>query len=142
MEFKVSFLNPFEEEPVLFGNVSLNEIVEIFKKNSWSDILEKMGRDDIDEIIVDYYSPTLEIENESIKKKLSISALADSENKVGFYIYYQRPKIQKRFFGLITKTNNNYATGGTPGLKEKDVIDCINAFTKHDHVFLTNKFGE
>ena len=68
------------------------------------------------------------------KNGLSVSAVDGNE----WYIFYKRPKLEKKIFGLIEKMNNDYLTDIT-GQTEKDVKECLTALINNDLEFLERK---
>lgn len=131
MNFRASFCDPFKPEIIEMGGIEKDKIMETFGKIPWNKLLDEMKLKKENEI---YYSPSLEIENKDNKNGLSISAIDGKE----WYIFYKRPKMVKRFFGLSEKLNENYLTDIT-GQTEQDVIDCLNALLKNDLEFLEEK---
>ncbi len=134
MKFKLSFCDPFQKEITELGEITSNEVIESFQKIPWTDFLKRMEMVPPSDI---HYSPSYEIKNMDNNNGLSISAvgsLADFE----FYIFYKRPKLVKKFFGLIKAMNNEYLTDIT-GQTEKDALDCLNALRTNDLDFLENK---
>ncbi|NCD43264.1 MAG: hypothetical protein EOL88_14420 [Bacteroidia bacterium] len=81
-----------------------------------------------------HYSPSLEIENKDNKNGLSVSAVDGKE----WYIFFKRPKMVKKFFGLTEKMNNDYLTEIT-GQSENDVKECLTALINNDLEFLERK---
>ena len=131
MNFRASFCNPFEKDIIELGKIDKDKIFDVFENINWSDYLIRMKDANQSEI---HYSPSLEIENIDNKNGLSISAIDENE----WYIFYKRPKLVKKFFGLSEKIDNNYLTE-IHGMKVKDVIDCLNALIGNDLPFLENK---
>ncbi|KAB1154291.1 hypothetical protein F7018_14840 [Tenacibaculum aiptasiae] len=81
-----------------------------------------------------HYSPSLEIENRDNKNGLTVSAVDGKE----WYIFFKRPKIVKKFFGLREKMDNHYLTDVT-GQTIDDVRTCLGALIKNDLNFLEQK---
>ena len=131
MNFRASFCDPFKPDIIEIGNIEQEKILETFHKIPWADYLAKMKTAKQKEI---FYSPSLEIENKDNKNGLSVSAIDGAE----WYIFYKRPKLVKRFFGLTEKMDNDYLTD-IQGQTEKDVLDCLNALINNDLNFLENK---
>ncbi len=131
MNFSASFCDPFKPDIIEIGDFEKDKVIEIFNRIPWSEYLEKMKTVDKREI---HYSPSLEIENKDNKNGLSVSAV----DGVEWYIFYKRPKLIKRFFGLIEKLDENYLTD-VQGQTEKDVIECLNALIRNDLQFLEDK---
>ena len=131
MKFRASFCDPFKPDIIEFGNIEEDKIIEPFEKITWNKLLEDMKLKNEKEI---YYSPSLEVENMDNKNGLSVSAVDGKE----WYIFYKRPKLVKKFFGLTEKMNNDYLTDIT-GQTEKDVKECLIALINNDLEFLERK---
>ncbi len=131
MEFRASFCDPFKKDIIELGDIEKEKVIEKFHSIDWNDYLKRMKSAKESEM---YYSPSLEVENKNNKNGLSISAIDGKE----WYIFYKRPKMVKRFFGLSEKLNENYLTDIT-GQTEQDVMDCLNALLKNDLEFLEEK---
>ena len=131
MNFRASFCDPFKPDIIEIGKIEQEKILETFRKIPWSDYLAKMETAKQGEV---FYSPSLEIENKDNKNGLSVSAIDGTE----WYIFYKRPKLVKKFFGLTEKMDNDYLTE-IQGQTENDVIDCLNALIRNDLQFLENK---
>jgi hypothetical protein len=131
MNFRAAFCDPFKPDIIELGDIEKNKIMETFEKIPWNKLLEEMKLKNENEI---YYSPSLEIENKDNKNGLSVSAVDGNE----WYIFYKRPKLVKKFFGLTKKMNNDYLTDIT-GQTEKDVKECLTALINNDLEFLERK---
>lgn len=131
MNFRASFCDPFKPDIIEIGYISKNEIMETFDKIPWKEYLAKMKIAKQSEI---HYSPSLEIENKDNRNGLSVSSVDVTE----WYIFYKRPKLVKRFFGLFEKMDNNYLTD-IQGQTESDVRKCLEALIKNDLKFLEEK---
>lgn len=81
-----------------------------------------------------HYSPSLEIENKDNRNGLTISAVDGKQ----WYIFYKRPKLVKRFFGLTEKMNQNYLTDVT-GQNINDVRECLTALVNNNLELLEQK---
>lgn len=131
MNFRVSFCDPFKPEIIEMGDIHKDKIMELFDKIPWTEYLAKMKTTKESEI---HYSPSLEIKNTDNKNGLSVSAVDGTE----WYIFYKRPKLIKRFFGLSEKMNDNYLSE-VQGQTEKNVRDCLAALIRNDLQFLEEK---
>ncbi|MCR9153417.1 MAG: hypothetical protein NXI09_04850 [Bacteroidetes bacterium] len=131
MNFRASFCDPFKPDIVEMGDIEKENILETFENIPWNQILEKMAKAKAKEI---YFSPSLEIENKDNKNGLSVSALDTGE----WYIFYKRPKMLKKFFGLREKMEENYLSSLT-GQTENDVRECLKALIENDLAFLEEK---
>ncbi|SHH49395.1 hypothetical protein [Flavobacterium defluvii] len=85
-----------------------------------------------------FYSPSLEFENLDNKTGLSVSAVGNPD-KYEFYVFFKRPKMQKRWFGLSEKLNNNFTTDLLDQNKDK-TIELLKAFVDNNLNFLELKF--
>lgn len=131
MNFRASFCDPFKPEIIEMGNIEEDKIMETFEKIPWNKLLDEMKLKKENEL---YYSPSLEIENKDNKNGLSVSAVDGKE----WYIFFKRPKMVKKFFGLTEKMNNDYLTDIT-GQTENDVKECLIALINYDLEFLERK---
>ena len=131
MNFRASFCDPFKSDIIEIGDIERDKIMELFEKIPWSEYLKKMQTTKDDKIC---YSPSLEIENKDNRNGLTASAIDGRE----WYIFYKRPKLVKRFFGLIEKMDNDYLTE-VHKQTENDVRSCLEALIRNDLQFLENK---
>lgn len=113
------------------GAIEKENILATFENIPWNQILEKMAKAKAKEI---HFSPSLEIENKANKNGLSVSALDTGE----WYIFYKRPKVIKKFFGLREKMEENYLSN-LSGQTENDVRKCLKALIENDLAFLEEK---
>ncbi|MEQ9306248.1 MAG: hypothetical protein RJQ14_20200 [Marinoscillum sp.] len=133
MNFRASFCDPFKPEIIELGEIEQDKIMENFEKIPWNDLLEKMKTVNESEI---YYSPSLEVENKTNKNGLSVSAVDGAE----WYIFFKRPKMVKKWFGLVEKMDDNYLTDVT-GQSIDDVRNCLNALINNDLDYLEKHIG-
>lgn len=131
MNFRASFCDPFKPDIIEMGDIEKDKIMETFEKIPWNKLLDEMKTKKESEI---HYSPSLEIENKDNKNGLSVSAVDGKE----WYIFFKRPKMVKKFFGLTVKMNNDYLTDIT-GQTENDVKECLIALINNDLEFLERK---
>lgn len=131
MNFRASFCDPFKPDIIELGDIEKEKIIETFEKIPWNKLLDEMKLKKESEI---YYSPSLEIENKENKNGLSVSAVDGKE----WYIFYKRPKMVKKFFGLTEKMDKNYLTD-VKGQTEDDVKECLIALINNDLEFLEKK---
>ncbi len=131
MNFRASFCDPFKPDIIELGDIEKEKIIETFEKIPWNKLLDEMKLKKESEI---YYSPSLEIENKENKNGLSVSAVDGKE----WYIFYKRPKMVKKFFGLTEKIDKNYLTD-VKGQTEDDVKECLIALINNDLEFLEKK---
>lgn len=131
MNFRASFCDPFKPDIIEMGDIEKDKIMETFEKIPWNKLLDEMKTKKESDI---HYSPSLEIENKDNKNGLSVSAVDGKE----WYIFFKRPKMVKKFFGLTEKMNNDYLTEIT-GQSENDVKECLTALINNDLEFLERK---
>lgn len=136
MEFKASFCDPFKADTIELGPIQKDAVIEKFKSIPWKDYLNQMEKAKENEI---HHSPSLGIENIINKNAVEISAVEEDRNgNIEFYIFYKRPKLVKKFFGLKESMNENYLTDAL-GQTENDAIDCLAALINNDLDFLEKK---
>jgi len=131
MNFRASFCDPFKPDVIEIGTIEKEKILETFEKMPWDELLKKMETAKENEI---FYSPSLEVENKDNKNGIVVSAVDGEE----WYIFFKRPKMVKKLFGLIEKMDENYTTEIT-GQTEKDAKDCLIALINNDLNFLEAK---
>lgn len=131
MKFRASFCDPFKPDVIELGEINQEEIMENFENIPWNDLLEKMRKVDPNEI---HYSPSLEIENKTNNNGLSVSAVDETE----WYIFFKRPKMVKKWFGLVEKMDQNYLTHVT-GQTIEDVKKSLDALIKNDLEYLESR---
>ena len=131
MNFRASLWDPLKDDPVDFEEVKKEKIVEMFEEISWLELLSRLKDAKKDDI----FSPIFEVTNEDNQHGLMICAIDGKE----WYIYYSRPKLVKKFFGLIEKTELH--TTDAYGQTENDVRNCLKALIKNDLRFLENKIN-
>ncbi|TDO82892.1 hypothetical protein EV143_102153 [Flavobacterium chryseum] len=129
-EFRYSICEPTNPKIIEKGKIDSSEIMQIFQNFPWKTFLEETENI--------YYSPSLEFENLSNKNGLSISAVGNPE-KFEFYVFFKRSKMQKNWFGLIEKLNNNYTSELLDQSKEK-TIELLKAFVDNNLSLLERKF--
>jgi len=131
MNFRASFCDPFKSDIIEIGDIEKDKIMQHFESIPWSELLEKMKTTDDKNI---YYSPSLEIENKANNNGLCVTAIDATE----WYIFFKRPKLQKKFFGLAEKMDDNYLTEIT-GQNIDDVRKCLTALINNELDFLEEK---
>jgi hypothetical protein len=131
MSYRASFCDPFKSEIIELGEIKKDNIIEHFESIPWSEFLKKMDTANENDI---YYSPSLEIENKENKNGISVSAVDGTE----WYIFFKRPKLVKKFFGLFEKMDKNYLTDIT-GQTIDDVRKCLKALIDNDLKYLEEK---
>ena len=133
MNFRASFCDPFKPDIIELGDIEQDKIMENFEKIPWNELLEKMKTAKENEI---HYSPSLEVENKDNRNGLSVSAVDGTE----WYIFFKRPKLVKKWFGLVEKMDENHLTEVT-GQTINDVRNCLNALINNDLKYLENHVG-
>jgi hypothetical protein len=132
-EFRYSICEPTNPEIIEKGKTISSDIMQIFEKFPWKSYLEEM--ENSKNI---FHSPSIEFENLSNKNGLAISAVGNPD-KYDFYVFYKRPKLQKTWFGLSKKLNNNY-TSELLDQNKDETIEFLKALIDNDLGFLENKF--
>ncbi len=134
--FRYSICDPLKKEPIDLGEIEKDKILDILDKLPWADLLDKMKGAKESEI---YYSPSIEFENKTNRHGLSISIV---ENDYGheFYIFYKRPKMVSKFFGLSKSIDENYVSERL-GQSNADVKDAVTALLSDDIITLENRWG-
>lgn len=132
-EFRYSICEPTNPKIIEKGKIDFLEIINTFQNFPWKSHLEEMK--DAKNI---YHSPSLEFENSSNKNALSISAVGEVD-KYEFYIFFKRAKIQKTWFGLSEKLNNNFISE-LRDQNEEETTEILNALVNNDLAFLERKF--
>ena len=136
MNFSSSFCDPLKKDIIDLGIISREKIIDKFLSINWTEHLEKMKTVNPHDI---YYSPSISFLNLDTNHGLEISAVGEPDT-YEFYVFYKRPKMVKRFFGLSSKYDENYVSSRT-GQNDRDVINCLKALIQNDTDFLINKIG-
>ena len=131
MEFRASFCHPLKSDIEDLGDVDRNQIVEIFEKIPWQQLINDMKTARDEDL---QYSPSLEIEHKKSKNGITASLLEGGE----WYIFFKRPKQRKLLYGLINRVNENFLSE-IHGQAESDVRACLQALMHDDHTFLEEK---
>lgn len=132
--FRCSYCDPFKPEVIDLGDVENQEIIIRFEQMPWDEIISLMGNAKKSEI---HYSPSLEFEDKTTRHGVTISAVGASSLEE-FYVFYKRPKREKKFFGLIESDNPEYLTDVT-GQKKEDVIEFLTALIDGRYDLLDSK---
>lgn len=114
--------------------VTADQIVPTFEQVPWAELLRQMEGKPESEI---HFSPSLEIENKQIRCGITIS-VCGSPADYEFYIFYKRPKLVSRFFGLSSTLDPEYLTDIT-GQTWADALQCLQALRDGDYDFLERK---
>jgi hypothetical protein len=132
-EFRYSICEPTNPKIIEKGKIDSSEIMQIVEDFPW-----KLHLEEAENSKNTYYSPSLEFENLSNKNGLAISAVGNPA-KYEFYVFFKRPKMQKTWFGLSEKLNNNYTSELLDQNKEK-TIEILKALIDNNLSFLERKF--
>ena len=132
-QFRYSICEPLIPDVIEKGNIDAATIISFFENYNWPYYLEQeqSGKKA-------YYSPSLEFENKSNKNGLSFSAVGKPD-KFEFYIFYKRPKIVKKWFGLSTGLDNNFLSELT-GKTKQEAIRYLQALIDNKSMFLEGEF--
>ncbi len=134
--FRYSICDPLKESPVEMGSIEKSQMLDIFDRFPWDDMLARMKSAKESEI---HFSPSLEFENKKTKQGISISIV---ENNTGheFYIFYKRPKTTTKFFGLVKRFDADFLSDRT-GQTREDARAAVVALMNDDSVTLENRWG-
>lgn len=134
MIYRASFCDPFQADIVELGSIAEEQIIDLFNQIPWSDLLCQMESKSQSEV---HYSPSLEIENNKTQNGLSISVTGESDS-YEFYVFYQRPKRVKRFFGLFSEYDKKYTTEVMHKTKQ-EVLQFLDALIAGKYDYLEEK---
>ena len=134
--FRYSICDPLKHEPIEMGEIDKRKILDIVDRFPWMDLLDKMK--DANETDI-HFSPSIEFENKANGHGLSISIVGD-ENENEFYIFFKRPKMVTKLFGLIKNMDDNYTSDRT-GQTSNDVRDAVTALINGDLTTLEKRWG-
>lgn len=121
-EFRHRICEPLNPHIIGKGSIAKNDIIATFNNFPWDKYLKQMETAKASLI---YYSPSLEIENKNNKNGLAISAVGKPNNNT-FHVFFKRPKMLIRFFGLFEEMNEHY-TSNLTDKTEKDVLFYLEA---------------
>jgi len=99
MSFKVSFCDPLNSDIIEMGIIDRENVLNLFEKIPWLDILQKMKAVDEKDI---FYSPSFEILNMNSNVGITVSIIDVDE----WYIFFKRPKLVRKLLGLLNKKDN------------------------------------
>ena len=131
--FRYSICDPFEKEPIEMGEIEKNEITDVLDRVPWTNLIEKIHEAGDSNV---HFSPSIEFENKSNMHGLTISIVADGD----FYIFYKRPKLVSKLFGIIKVKNDHFTTEKT-GQSIKDVKEAVTALINDDLLTLERRWG-
>lgn len=86
-----------------------------------------------------HFSPSLEIENTSNRHAITISNIG-GEPEHEIYIFYKRPKLVSKFFGLMKYQDENFLSDRT-GQTLRDSREAVVAFINEDWKTLEERWG-
>jgi len=131
--FRYSICEPKNPKVIEKGKIDSSEIMQIFENFPWNLHLKEM-----ENAQTNYYSPSIEFENLNNKNGLAISAVGTPE-KYEFYVFFKRPKLQKKWFGLSEKMNTDFTSELLDLTKEK-TIEIVKALMDNNLNYLESKF--
>lgn len=134
MNFDLYFLDPYDPNIQKLGNFHRDEVLKQFEKYDWNDYLVKM---DSPHSPKTYYSPSFQIYEPNSKYGLTVSLIEDK----CWYVFFMRPKLVKRFFGLSEKMKEKYITD-IRDKSEKEVREYMNAFINGQFSYIRHLFGD
>jgi hypothetical protein len=134
--FRYSICDPLKSEPIEMGEIEKGKILDIVDRFPWTDLLDKMKRVKESDI---HFSPSVEFENKANRHGLSISIVEDEKGNE-FYIFFKRPKMVTKLFGLIKNMDDNFTSNRT-GQTSTDVRDAVTALINDDLTTLERRWG-
>lgn len=134
--FRYSICDPLKSNPIEMGEIEREKILDIVDRFPWTDLLDKMNGANERDI---HFSPSVEFENKQTRHGLAISIVL-SEKGNEFYIFYKRPKMVRKLFGLVKRMDDNYTSDRT-GQTDADVRDAIGALITDDMITLEKRWG-
>ena len=134
--FRYSICDPLKPEPIEMGDIEKGKILDVFDRIPWTDLLAKMKGAKESDI---HFSPSVEFENKATRHGLSIS-IVEGERENEFYIFYKRPKMVAKFFGLSKTMDDNYLSDRT-GQTIKDAREAVSALINDDMAALDKRWG-
>ena len=132
--YRWSICLPDNPEVIEKGDIAGEDILKMFLEFPWIDHLRKMASMKESDI---HYSPSLEFENRDTKQGVTFSIVGDEVNNE-FYVFYNRSKTVKSFFGLSKKDIDDY-TSDITGQTKDAAIEILNAFLNNDADYLESK---
>lgn len=138
-KFRHSICDPLNPKIIEKGSIDRIDIIPLFSSFPWSQYLKKMNGAKETEI---YFSPSLEFENKLNSNGLAISAVDEGNpNEFELYLFYKRPKMVTKYWGLSKKLDRNYVSSLTEQT-EQNAIDCLKALINDDFEYLENYFNQ
>jgi hypothetical protein len=133
--FRYSICDPLKNEPIEMGEVEKAKILDIVDRFPWTELLDKMNGVKESDI---HFSPSVEFENKANRHGLSISIVEEKGNE--FYIFFKRPKMTTKLFGLIKIMDDNFTSDRT-GQTSNDVKEALTALINDDLTTLEKRWG-
>jgi hypothetical protein len=133
--FRYSICDPLKNEPIEMGEVEKAKILDIVDRFPWTELLDKMNG--VKESAI-HFSPSVEFENKANRHGLSISIVEEKGNE--FYIFFKRPKMTTKLFGLIKIMDDNFTSDRT-GQTSNDVKEALTALINDDLTTLEKRWG-
>jgi len=134
--YRYSICDPLKSEPIEMGEIDKGKILDVVDRFPWTELLDKMKGAKESEI---HFSPSIEFENKTNKHGVSIS-IVENENGNEFYIFFKRPKMLTKLFGLIKSVDENFTSDRT-GQTSDDVRDAVTALINCDRTTLEKRWG-
>ncbi|MGC3946403.1 MAG: hypothetical protein QM762_18095 [Chryseolinea sp.] len=134
--FRYSICDPLKKDPIEMGEIDKEKIPDLVDRFPWIELLGKMKDANENDI---HFSPSIEVENSGTRHGLAIS-IVEGEGGHEFYIFYKRPKMVKKFFGLVQNEDDNFTSDRT-GQTADDVRDAVNALIADDVTTLEQRWG-
>jgi hypothetical protein len=133
--FRYSICDPLKNGPIEMGEVEKAKILDIVDRFPWTELLDKMNGVKKSDI---HFSPSVEFENKANRHGLSISIVEEKGNE--FYIFFKRPKMTTKLFGLIKIMDDNFTSDRT-GQTSNDVKEALTALINDDLTTLEKRWG-
>ncbi|NVO33011.1 hypothetical protein [Hymenobacter lapidiphilus] len=134
--FRYSICDPLKSEPIEMGEINKEKILDTVEGFPWTDFLDRMKGVKESEV---YFSPSIELENKNNRHGLSISIIKNEKGNE-FYIFFKRPKMVTKLFGLIKNIDEDFISDRT-GQTSNDVQDAVAALINDDFVVLEKRWG-
>lgn len=135
---KYSICDPFNPEVIEKGEILATEFFKVLDEFPWLEWLEKCNQVQASEI---YFSPSLELRNESNSHAISVSLVGD-ENENEFYLFYKRPKLieKKSWFKTVQVMEPNFLSERQMQSID-NVRDAFKALIENDFEKLDRNWG-
>jgi hypothetical protein len=134
--FRYSICDPLKKEPIEMGEIDMGKIMDVLDKFPWAELLAKMEGVKDEEI---YFSPAIEFENKDNHHGVTISIVEDGKG-TEFDIFFRRPKMVSKLFGLRKYMDNTFITDRT-GQTVNDVREAVKALINEDIATLESRWG-